>query len=162
MPPLDKKSGLFSFFLCVTVCGGRGGGRSSTFRVCVFGRTAYKAIFLFIIFRKNSKSVKLLEIRRILIVFPSEPLSSYKIVSNCLILLGKFGMFKQQKIVYLFVYQWRQISNSIEKFKFGGFWRFFPFKALSTRLYNEGINNLNWKYFCSFKHQKKFFASRSG
>ena len=43
----------------------------------------------FFIFRKNSKSVKLLEIRRILRVFPPETQSTYKIVSNCLILLEK-------------------------------------------------------------------------
>ena len=58
--------------------------------------------FYFFIFRKNSKSVKLLEIRRILRVFPSEAQSTYKIASKCLILLGKFWLVLTAK-KYFFI-----------------------------------------------------------
>ena len=91
---------------------GRGGGLLLFGYVCL-GEPQVRRLFFFFIFRKNSKSVKLLEIRRILRVFPSEAQSSYKIVSNCLILLGKFWLVLTA-IFFLFLQQSREISNSIK------------------------------------------------
>ena len=54
-----------------------------------------------------------------------------------------------QTIFVLFVYNAIKgkfkISQTIHKF--GGFWRFFLFKAQGTHQYSHGFLNLSWKYF---------------
>ena len=103
-PPLffDKTLGFFLFFLSVWG-GGRtgGGGGLLLFGYVCLGEPQIRLLFFFFIFRKNSKSVKLLEIRRILRVFPSEAQSTYKIASKCLILLGTFWLVLTAKKYFL-------------------------------------------------------------
>ena len=79
---------------------GSGGGLLLFGYVCL-GEPQIRLLFFFFIFRKNSKSVKLLEIRRILRVFPSEAQSTYKIASKCLILLGTFWLVLTAKKYFL-------------------------------------------------------------
>ena len=94
--------------------------------MCVWANRKLGIFSFILIFRKNSK-VKLLEIRRILRVFPSEAQSTYKIVSNCLILLGKFWLVLTAK-KYFFVSSTIKRSlklheNPLDFADFGDFFR---------------------------------------
>ena len=104
-PPLFFYKTL-GFFLFVFECMGGGvrtgsGGGLLPFGYVCLGEPQIRLLFFFFIFRKNSKSVKLLEIRRILRVFPSEAQSTYKIASKCLILLGTFWLVLTAKKYFL-------------------------------------------------------------
>ena len=128
---------------------GRGGGLLLFGYVCL-GRPLIGRFFFL-------KSVKLLEIRRILIVFPSEAQSTYKIVSNCLILLGNFWLVLTA-IFFFYFFNNQEISQT--PYKSFGFWWFFPSKALSTRLYNSVLIIWIGSIFAS-SNTENFFLRQS-
>ena len=123
LPPFfDKTLGFFLFFCeCMGGRTGSGGGLLLFGYVCL-GEPQIRYLFFFFIFRKNSKSVKLLEIRRILRVFPSEAQSTYKIVSKCLILLGKFWLvLTAKKYFFISLTIKRNLKLHKNRLNFAGF-----------------------------------------
>ena len=68
-------------------------------------------------------SVKFLEIWRIWEVFPTEAQSTYKIVSNCIILLGKFWLVETVFFFFTIKRNLKPHKKSLDFADFGDFLR---------------------------------------